>query len=225
MANTTTNMVITAHPDDETLFFGGMILSRPDEDWTVVCLTDGNADDRGNERMAELDEACELLGVQSVIKAGFEDTYNENLDQRKLKKFFNTLPDVDRVFTHGPLGEYGHPHHIQTAFAVHKFFTKKEVWHPAINCFASKREILTEEQYNRKLEILAKVYDQELMRFSRFIHFPSEELYTQSSLDEVEKLAHYLLSKEVNEPTGLVNYKAFKDHLAFFRSSIFDRAF
>ena len=225
MANQIRNMVITAHPDDETLFFGGTILSRPHEEWTVVCLTDGNADGRGDERMAELDEACELLGVQSVIKASFEDTYDQNLDQRKLKKFFATLPEVDNIFTHGPLGEYGHPHHIQTSYAVHKFFNESIIWHPAINCFATKREVLTEAQYNRKLEILAKVYNQELMRFSRFIHFPSEELYTQSSLDEVEKLAQYLLSQEVDEPKGLVNYKAFKDHLSLFRSSIFERAF
>ncbi len=225
MANAIKNMVITAHPDDETLFFGGTILSRPDEEWTVICLTDGNADGRGDERMAELEEACELLGVESVIKAGFKDTYNENLDQRLLKKFFSTLPVPDQIFTHGPLGEYGHPHHIQTSYAVHSFFTEVSIWHPAINCFASKREVLTKEQYNRKLEILAKVYDQELIRFSRFIHFPSEELYTQSSLAEVESLAHYLLSKEVNEPKNLDNYLGFKDHLSLFRSSIYDRAF
>ena len=224
MANQVKNQGITAHPDDETLFFGGTILSRPNEDWTVVCLTDGNADGRGDERMAELDEACNLLGVNQVFKAGFEDLYDENLDQRLLKKFFTSLPTPDIVYTHGPLGEYGHPHHIQTSFAVHKFY-ECEIWHPAINCFATKREVLTEEQYNRKLEILAQVYNQELMRFSRFIHFPSEELFTQSSLDEVEKLAHFLLSQEVNEPQGLVNYKAFKDHLTLFRSSIYNRAF
>ena len=218
-------MVITAHPDDETLFFGGTILNHPDDEWTVVCLTDGNADDRGDERMAELDEACGLLGVDNVIKAGFKDTYSENLDQRKLKKFLNSLPACDQIFTHGPLGEYGHPHHIQTSYAVHKNFSDSQIWHPAINCFASRREILTKKQYNKKLEILAKVYEQELIRFSRFIHFPSEELFTQSSLKEVENLAHYLLSKEVDEPEGLDNYEAFKDHLSLFRSSIFDRAF
>lgn len=218
-------MVITAHPDDETLFFGGTVLSRPNEEWTVVCLTDGNADGRGEERMAELDEACSLLGVDNVIKAGFEDAYEQNLDQRRLKKFLTSLPEVDVIFTHGPLGEYGHPHHIQTCYAVHDFYKEKTIWHPAINCFATKREVLTEEQYNKKLEILAKVYDQELMRFSRFIHFPSEELFTQSSLAEVEQLAEYLLSKKVEEPKDLVNYRPFKDHLSLFRSSIYDRPF
>ena len=38
--------VIVAHPDDETLWAGGTILSHPEWKWFIVCLCRGNDEDR-----------------------------------------------------------------------------------------------------------------------------------------------------------------------------------
>ena len=47
-------LLVVAHPDDETIFFAGVIQSKRDLPWHLVCLTDGNADGRGKERHLEL---------------------------------------------------------------------------------------------------------------------------------------------------------------------------
>ena len=39
--------VIVAHPDDETLWAGGTILSHPSWQWFIVCLCRGSDKDRG----------------------------------------------------------------------------------------------------------------------------------------------------------------------------------
>jgi LmbE family N-acetylglucosaminyl deacetylase len=38
--------VIVAHPDDETLWAGGTILSHPSWQWFIVCLCRGSDKDR-----------------------------------------------------------------------------------------------------------------------------------------------------------------------------------
>ena len=38
--------IIVAHPDDETLWAGGTILSTPSWQWFIVCLCRGNDEDR-----------------------------------------------------------------------------------------------------------------------------------------------------------------------------------
>lgn len=68
-------LVITAHPDDESGAFGGALLMahRDGAETSLLCLTDGQAAhfrggvednaELGRKRRAELDVACDVLGV------------------------------------------------------------------------------------------------------------------------------------------------------------------
>ncbi len=68
-------LVITAHPDDESGAFGGALLMAHHDgvETNLLCLTDGEAahfrgdardnTELGRKRRAELDAACEVLGV------------------------------------------------------------------------------------------------------------------------------------------------------------------
>lgn len=64
------NVVLTAHPDDESMFFVPTILSLLDagEIVCVLCLTTGNYDGLGKVRSSELISACNgCLLVEKVI--------------------------------------------------------------------------------------------------------------------------------------------------------------
>eukprot|EP01048_Picozoa_sp_COSAG05_P013051 COSAG05_NODE_1354_length_5108_cov_24.726692_2_plen_102_part_00 len=58
-------LLVTAHPDDETMFFGPMLLSRqPGQKIFIYCLSTGNADGLGETRKKELMAATAALWIQ-----------------------------------------------------------------------------------------------------------------------------------------------------------------
>jgi LmbE family N-acetylglucosaminyl deacetylase len=136
MADTLKLMAILAHPDDESLGTGGVLVKYAAEgiETSLVTATRGErgwfGDEReypglealGQIREAELRAAAEVLGISSVDFLGYIDG---ELDQAHpaevVAKIVGHLrrikPDV--VVTFGPDGSYGHPDHI----AISQFTT------------------------------------------------------------------------------------------------------
>lgn len=58
-------LVLTAHPDDEAMFFAPSILTLGEHGWDLhaVCLSDGDADGLGAVRKGELFGSYEVLGL------------------------------------------------------------------------------------------------------------------------------------------------------------------
>lgn len=59
-------LLVTAHPDDEAMFFAPTILSltpRRNISFFHVCLSTGNADGLGSTRKTELGYSLDILGV------------------------------------------------------------------------------------------------------------------------------------------------------------------
>lgn len=59
-------LLVTAHPDDETMFFGPAVLNLRRQEGTEVfllCLSSGDYRRRGAERKEELYRACQVLGI------------------------------------------------------------------------------------------------------------------------------------------------------------------
>jgi len=58
-------LLLTAHPDDECMFFGPALvgLLAADNEVTVLCISDGDADGMGKVRRSELVQSCALLGI------------------------------------------------------------------------------------------------------------------------------------------------------------------
>ena len=99
--------MIVAHPDDESLFGGAAMLSE--RGWMVVCATRG--DDR--PRAAEFGAAMRLAGGIYEMW-DYPDVYDRPLPDSLASRISRLLARRYRVVvTHGPDGEYGHPHHIQ----------------------------------------------------------------------------------------------------------------
>jgi LmbE family N-acetylglucosaminyl deacetylase len=136
MGDTLKLMAILAHPDDESLGFGGILAKTAAEqvETHLVTATRGERGWTGNEqdypgeaalgetREAELRTAVDILGIQSVELLGYLDG---ELDQAPpsevVAKIVEHLRRVQPhvVVTFGPDGCYGHPDHI----AISQFAT------------------------------------------------------------------------------------------------------
>ena len=110
-------LVITAHPDDESVFMGGTIAEFKKWRWRVLCITD--CDKRYNNRRRK-----ELLSASRIYrKGGTQITpfmlevckkrgrFQEGEIARKIKDFIRRHPKPGIVFTHNRYGEYGHKTH------------------------------------------------------------------------------------------------------------------
>jgi LmbE family N-acetylglucosaminyl deacetylase len=118
MARKHTALAIVAHPDDETLWAGGTILSRDDWDWTVIALCRRSDPDRA-PRFARALERLGAVGIMGDMDDGPDQT---PLPAETVEAVITRLlPQAkwDSIFSHSPFGEYTrHRRHEETARAV-----------------------------------------------------------------------------------------------------------
>lgn len=111
------NVMIVAHPDDETLW--GANFLEFENSVLVVCLTNG----ANKIRRSKFESVMQLYQVEFVI-FDFPDkgivgfTEKESLDICQEIDTIVNQDYVERVVTHGPLGEYGHIQHRQVSDIV-----------------------------------------------------------------------------------------------------------
>lgn len=219
------NLLVVAHPDDETIFFGGLVQVYRRKPWKVICVTDGNADGEGEKRKADFFSACDQMKAKSIEMWDFPDRYDASIDVETLtRRLLEETPA--EVFTHGALGEYGHPHHQDVCLAVYRAFTgKAQVWSTAYNCFAEKVFRVPRKAYERKCTILSRTYYSETQRFARWLPAYNHEGFTRLTLAEVEAV-HAFLRRGEEIPEGkLSEYAWFKPYFEEFRRQISERPF
>jgi len=166
--------VIVAHPGDETLWAGGMILLHPEANWIVVSLC--RASDPG--RAPKFREAVEELGATGFIGDLDDGPDQQPLNQRQLR---NTIIELlpcgafDLVITHGLWGESTrHIRHEEVGKAVVSLWeterlSAKSVWRFAYEDNGGKylprpmgdadiRLELPEQVWRKKYDIITKIY-------------------------------------------------------------------
>lgn len=166
--------IIVAHPDDETLWAGGTILSHPLWDCFIVSLCRG--DDK--ERAPKFRQVLKVLKSEGIMGHLDDGPDQTPLDETELK---STMLDLlthkhfDLIITHHPDGEYTrHIRHKEVSKAVIElWFTSKilanELWTfayedgnkkylPRAIENASIYRTLTNRIWLRKYQIITETY-------------------------------------------------------------------
>lgn len=205
------NLVCVAHPDDETIFFGGLLQKlRRGRPWVVVCSTsDGDVD-----RKYQFESACKLLGIKEFHWWAFSDRYEQRLPIADLAFKLRQLGQPEEIFTHGIVGEYGHPHHQDVSFAVHTAFQKHpKLYSVAYNTFPELEIKLTKPQFELKAKILTKVYGSETSRFLNVLPSTYVEGFQRLKYSEVLAVYGYLAQDKPLSAKTLKAHRWLEDYL------------
>ncbi|XP_037791136.1 N-acetylglucosaminyl-phosphatidylinositol de-N-acetylase-like isoform X2 [Penaeus monodon] len=115
-------MFVTAHPDDEVMFFGPTILHFTQREGALVyllCLSTGDHYDQGRVRSKELWESCHLLGVsrENILLYRCDDlpdnpsiVWPTVRTANLINQYLHAL-DIDMVVTFDSGGVSGHINH------------------------------------------------------------------------------------------------------------------
>jgi LmbE family N-acetylglucosaminyl deacetylase len=110
--------IIVTHPDDETLWAGGTILSHPRWECFILSLCRGSDEDRS----PKFRNALKMLKAEGAMGDMDDGPAQLPLDDSVVEQtILNLLPDrhFDLVISHSPLGEYTrHRRHEETGKAV-----------------------------------------------------------------------------------------------------------
>lgn len=177
-------LVITAHPDDETLWFSSVILRKQCD---VLCVTCGANQKESEIRELELRQAAQLLGVGNIKILRYPDIFKQRLDIRKLERDFRrvVIDNYSEVYTHGPFGDTNeHFHHQDICYVAHKVFdnVKCTAW----NLYPDEVNQLTKEEYRLKKAIMGTVYEREFKKLKPAYEISSVEKFVSLSKDSVE---------------------------------------
>ena len=151
MAETLTLMAVHAHPDDESSSTGGVLATYSGQGLRTVVVTCTNGEfgdapggvkpgEDGHDeqavaqlRLAELRQACKILGVTDLETLGYHDSGMPDWDYKDRPEAFCNVPLAEVtervgalmekyrpqvVVSYDPAGPYQHPDHVHTARAA-----------------------------------------------------------------------------------------------------------
>jgi LmbE family N-acetylglucosaminyl deacetylase len=183
-------LVVTAHPDDETLWFSS-VFARYDTD--VVCVTCGWDAHTRQRRRQELEAAAARQGVHGLYVLDHADdprrVKGTRLDVARLGDELQQFAEhqYDAVFTHSPYGEVNHhPHHQDVSFAVHQVFDR--VLSVAWNQYPTVTHDLTAAEYALKQQVMGTIYWQEYAALATTYEISAQERFAEVSRDASEIL-------------------------------------
>ena len=166
--------VVVAHPDDETLWAGGLLLNHPE--WSPFIVTLCRASDA--ERAPKFSRALEQLHAQGAMGDLDDGPAQISLSGKRVRDaILALLPerDYDLLVTHSPCGEYTrHRRHEEVSRALRELWQKgqlraRQLWQfayedgggcylPRARSDAGLRLALSKATWARKYHIITQVY-------------------------------------------------------------------
>lgn len=132
-------LLVTAHPDDEAMFFTPSIrYARSISGYVkIFCLSNGSYASDGFRRTLELARACEVLDLRrdgdSCIVNDFRELkddpfqiWDKNIVFRRVSQYVHSLSEPpDTLMTFDRIGVSGHMNHVGTHLGIEKFLAQK----------------------------------------------------------------------------------------------------
>jgi LmbE family N-acetylglucosaminyl deacetylase len=195
--------VIVAHPDDETLWAGGTILSHPSWHCFIVSLCRG----RDSDRAPKFFKTLQFLGAEGIMGDIDDGPEQYPVDENELERsILSLLPKghYDLIISHSPDGEYTrHLRHEETGKAVIKLWlsgkiSADEIWifayedggkkyYPRSIETASECHILPEPIWKKKYSIITEIYGFEKTSFEAETTPETESFWKFSTPEDVQK--------------------------------------
>ncbi len=120
-------LMIVAHPDDEILWAGGLMLLHPQTRWTVITLTRKSDADRA----AKFNNVMKHLGAKGIMGDLDDGPEQKPLAEKEIRKTIAGLLPMDKfdlILTHSRWGEYTrHIRHEEVSRAVLAMHTTGEL--------------------------------------------------------------------------------------------------
>jgi hypothetical protein len=138
--------MVVAHPDDETLWGGGLLAEDPSIQ-VFVCSKPA----RDPARVEQFFKACAIYGVQGSVWS-----QPDSMPYLDPYKYLNGMDGFDEIITHNHAGEYGHSHHRQVHEYIRKHFRGRIITFG--HGIAAPTVELSEEHWDKKLRAL-KCYE------------------------------------------------------------------
>jgi LmbE family N-acetylglucosaminyl deacetylase len=165
--------VVVVHPDDETLWCGGYILTHPEFHWRIVTLCRAADPDRA----PKFRQVLNLLGAEGEM-ADLDDGPDQTpLPIEEVQETTARLlaaSSYDLILTHGPNGEYRHRRHVECCQRVVELWRSgsietRRLWLfayddgnraylPRVRDDADRRDVLTDEVWLEKHRLITDVY-------------------------------------------------------------------
>jgi LmbE family N-acetylglucosaminyl deacetylase len=185
-------LVITAHPDDETIWAGGTLLKSSFKK-TIICLCRKNDKDR----FPKFNKACEILHATGYISDldDFENGYYKEIsDEDIINRILSITKNkkYDYLFTHGKNGEYGHIRHREIHKTVKEMLNKKLLLVKKVFFFSyspKKNNFQGYARYNSNADKLIKLNSNQLLmkkKIIKDIYGYSEGGFEEKSSDKIE---------------------------------------
>ncbi|XP_048872882.1 N-acetylglucosaminyl-phosphatidylinositol de-N-acetylase [Brienomyrus brachyistius] len=154
-------LLITAHPDDECMFFAPTILRLLELNASVhlLCLSSGNYYNQGNQRQKELLDSCDVLGIPSsqVIIVDNKELPDSPAVEWSIQLISSLVlkqvkeSSINLVLTFDICGVSGHANHIAIYKALRYLGSSGRI--PDGCCFLSLQSISIIRKYLSILEL------------------------------------------------------------------------